>query len=85
MMPSGIQRREKFTTLPMKGTSTATKSIRLMRKMTGAYFSQIAIGICTTTKATTKAMAKDITCRCKKKPCEYAANLGLSGRATLAE
>ena len=70
MMPSGIQRREKFTTLPMKGTSTMTSKISETRNTTGACFSQNEMGTCTATRATTKAMHSDITCRCRKKVCE---------------
>ena len=67
MMPSGIQRREKFTTLPMPGTSTAMSSARLIRKILGACFSQMSMGTCTTASATTAAMTSDSRCRCRKK------------------
>ena len=39
MMPSGIQRRELFTTLPTKGSSTSASSISATTKTHGACFS----------------------------------------------
>ena len=70
MKPSGIQRREKFTTLPMKGSSTSTSRISATTKMAGACFSQKPVGTCTTTRATTQPMASASTWRCRKYICE---------------
>ena len=70
MKPSGIQRREKFTTLPMKGTSTSTSSTSANTKTKGETFSQKDIGTCSVTSAATKPMASAKRCRCKKKACE---------------
>ena len=69
MKPSGIQRREKLTTLPMKGTSTSTSRISAMTKTHGACFSHTDIGTCTATSAATKAMASASRWRCRKKVC----------------
>ena len=69
MMPSGIQRRDWLTTLPMKGSSTSTSRISVTTKIQGACFSQADIGTCTASSAATKAMASASRWRCRKKVC----------------
>ena len=56
MTPRGIQRREKFTTLPMPGISTSTSSSNASRKRWPVYFSHQVSGTCSTSNAMTEAM-----------------------------
>ena len=67
MIPSGIQRREWFTTLPMNGSSTTTSSSSATPNSSGACFSQKATGTCTASSAATTPMASASTWRCRKK------------------
>ena len=66
MNPSGIQRREKLTTLPTKGSSTITSRKSANTNTRGEYFSHTAIGICETASATTRPMVTAIRCRIRK-------------------
>jgi hypothetical protein len=66
MKPSGIQRREKLTTLPMKGSSTITSSTSATTKTSGARFSHTRHRHLGTASAATRPSPAASACRDRK-------------------
>ena len=64
--PSGIQRRERFTTRPMPGISTRISSSSAATNSHGAIFSQVRMGMASVTHAATTASVIDRMWRIRK-------------------